>query len=108
MKFKEYQKAAESTAIYNKQHNLIYPTLGLASEAGEFAGKVKKLLRDDNGIMSVEVRQNLIKEAGDCLWYLAAIARDLDTDLETIAKTNIDKLKDRNKRGVLSGSGDKR
>ena len=44
----EYQKLASQTAVYprNRDSALMYTALGLASEAGEYAGKVKKLIRD--------------------------------------------------------------
>jgi hypothetical protein len=46
MRFDDYQQAARRTAIYADRHRVIYPALGLASEAGEVAGKIKKVLRD--------------------------------------------------------------
>jgi hypothetical protein len=49
MRFDDYQKAARRTAIYADRHRVIYPVLGLASEAGEVAGKIKKVLRDRDG-----------------------------------------------------------
>ena len=99
----DYQRAAVSTAIYKKEHAVIYPALGLAAEAGEVANKVKKILRDGKFD-----REAIADEVGDCLWYIAALCRDLNIDMQQIADNNIKKLKDRLERGVLSGSGDKR
>jgi|TARA_R100000005_G_C4958201_1_gene175982 NTP pyrophosphatase (non-canonical NTP hydrolase) len=99
----DYQRAAASTAIYKQEHAVIYPALGLAAEAGEVANKVKKILRDGNFD-----REAIADEVGDCLWYIAALCRDLNVDMQDIANNNIKKLKDRQERGVLSGSGDKR
>jgi len=99
----DYQRAAVSTAIYKKEHAVIYPALGLAAEAGEVANKVKKILRDGNFD-----REAIADEVGDCMWYIAALCRDLNIDMQEIADNNIKKLKDRLERGVLSGSGDKR
>ena len=99
----DYQRAAASTAIYKQEHAVIYPALGLAAEAGEVANKVKKILRDGNFD-----REAIADEVGDCLWYIAALCRDLNVDMQDIANNNIKKLKDRQQRGVLSGSGDKR
>jgi len=45
---------------------------------------------------------------GDCLWYIAALCRDLNVDMTELARNNLRKLHDRKVRGVLSGSGDKR
>jgi len=99
----DYQRAAVSTAIYKKEHAVIYPALGLAAEAGEVANKVKKILRDGKFD-----REAIADEVGDCLWYIAALCRDLNIDMQQIADNNIKKLKDRLERGVISGSGDNR
>ena len=99
----EYQSMAAATAIYDKKHQVIYPALGLAAEAGEIANKVKKILRDGKFD-----REGISDEIGDCLWYIAALCRDLNVDLSEIAKNNINKLRDRKERGTLKGSGDKR
>ena len=99
----DYQRAAVSTAIYKKEHAVIYPALGLAAEAGEVANKVKKILRDGKFD-----REAIADEVGDCMWYIAALCRDLNIDMQQIADNNIKKLKDRLERGVISGSGDDR
>jgi NTP pyrophosphatase (non-canonical NTP hydrolase) len=130
MTFKEYSDSVLPLARYPAVgNNFIYPVLGLAGEAGEAAEKAKKLWRD-HGMMSdatrsvsfvqdmaecgedpsavLELREGLIKEASDCLWYLAALASELGITLEEIARVNIKKLHDRRDRGVLQGSGDNR
>jgi NTP pyrophosphatase (non-canonical NTP hydrolase) len=99
----EYQDMAAATAIYKTEHQVIYPALGLAAEAGEVANKVKKILRDGKFD-----REGISDEIGDCLWYIAALCRDLNVDLSEVAKNNISKLRDRKERGTLKGSGDKR
>ena len=108
MNFTEYQHKARSTAIYPTKHRLIYPTLGLCGEAGEFAEKVKKLIRDNNEIMTPKLKDALAKELGDCLWYIANISCDLDISLEDVAIQNLEKLSDRKERGKLQGNGDDR
>jgi NTP pyrophosphatase (non-canonical NTP hydrolase) len=77
--------------------------MGLANEAGEVLGKVKKIIRD--GTFN---REDIADELGDVLWYAAALARDLNVDLSTIARRNLNKLASRKERGTLGGSGDKR
>ena len=72
------------------------------------AEKVKKLLRDDAGVLSDERRDALAGELGDVLWYVAQVATEAGLDLEQIAHGNLDKLLSRQRRGVLSGSGDRR
>ena len=106
MNINEYQQRASETAIY--QDKVVYPTLGLVGEAGEIANKVKKILRDNAGEIQEDVRQNLISELGDVLWYLAALATDLKTELSEVANKNIEKLNSRKNRGVIGGSGDNR
>jgi len=99
----KYQQQAATTAIYDKKHAIIYPALGLAAEAGEVANKVKKIMRD--GKLD---REAIADEIGDCLWYIAALCRDLNVDMETVAYSNLEKLHGRQKRGTLRGNGDKR
>ena len=101
--FDMYQDFTDSTAIYPKEQGLEYTALGLASEAGEFAGKVKKMIRD--GSYDTEA---MIAELGDVLWYVARAAAELDVHLSDVAKDNVEKLKSRQDRGKLKGSGDER
>ena len=109
MKVNEYQHKASETAIYPKiGHRVVYPTLGLANEAGEFAGKIKKVFRDNEGYIDLETREELKAELGDVLWYLAMCAFELELELEDIAQDNLDKLASRKSREKLQGSGDNR
>lgn len=112
MTFDEYQEATAETAIYpeagtGSQIALAYVALGL-SEAGEIQGKVKKMIRDDGGILTDEKRDAIRAEIGDTLWYLARVAEEIGTTLAVAARENIVKLADRQARNVISGSGDKR
>jgi NTP pyrophosphatase (non-canonical NTP hydrolase) len=109
MRISDYQALSRRTATYpDAGENIVYPTLGLAGEAGEVAEKVKKMLRDDSGCMTTERREALAGELGDVLWYVAQVATEAGLDLEQIAQANLDKLLSRQQRGVLSGSGDQR
>lgn len=109
MDFDEYQKESRKTAVYPEiGKGYVYPTLGLANEAGEFAGKIKKIFRDDDGKISSERKEDLVHELGDVLWYMSQIATELDIKLSDIAKENLKKLFSRKERGVLHGSGDNR
>lgn len=108
MTLNEYQEKAVDTAIYGAGYNIIYPTLGLAGEAGEVADKVKKVLRDNVGIFTDDKRLEIAKEIGDVLWYIAALTRDLGYTLDEVAQWNVDKLADRKARGVITGDGDNR
>ena len=108
----EYQERMSDTAIY--KWPVIYPALGLANEAGECLGNIKKMIRDDDvrfdGTFEItpEQRADLGAEIGDVLWYIAALSKDLGLNLEEVGQMNLDKLADRKMRGKLKGSGDHR
>ncbi len=87
---------------------IVYPTLGLVNEAGEVAGKIKKIFRDKGGRISKEDREALKYELGDVLWYLTQICTELDLTLEEVATTNVEKLFSRLARGKIHGDGDNR
>jgi len=108
MELSDYQARSRVTAEYPREAWLAYPALGLAGEAGEVAEHAKKAIRDDDGTVSDERRAAIAKELGDVLWYVAQIATELGLDLDEIAQGNLDKLLSRQRRGVLSGSGDER
>ena len=109
MNFTEYQNLALSTAIYPKKYETIYPALGLCGEAGEVAEKIKKCIRDDlHNWPDEQFKADLTKELGDVLWYVAALASDLDISLNEIAENNVQKLASRKKRNMIGGSGDNR
>ena len=109
MDLNAYQQGARTTARYpDVGANPIYPTLGLCGEAGEVADKVKKVLRDQDGVFSAEVAQSLMLELGDVLWYVAQLASELGFELDQIAEANLQKLASRAARNVISGSGDHR
>jgi NTP pyrophosphatase (non-canonical NTP hydrolase) len=106
----DYQRFTRDTAIYpgamtGSVQALTYLALGLTGEAGEIANKAKKLLRDGD---TPELRYALTGELGDVLWYLTRLADELYISLESLAASNAAKLRDRQVRGVLGGSGDHR
>ncbi len=107
--FSEYQKESRKTAVYpNAGNNFIYPTLGLAGEAGEVAEKIKKVIRDKNGVIDEETKEKIAKELGDVLWYVAQLCTELGLSMEEVARKNLEKLFSRKERGVLHGEGDER
>jgi len=123
MEFKEYQKLASQTAIYldkfkamgyEKIPATVMKYLGISycanglGEVGEIQGKVKKILRDQGGEIKDNNVQDLKKELGDVLWYVAAMCTELGLSMDEVAEGNIDKLFDRKMRDKLSGSGDDR
>lgn len=109
MTLTEYQLQAMETAIYpDIGHGLVYPTLKLCGEAGEFSELVGKMFRDNNGTLTDERRRKLILELGDVLWYVAACAHELDMDLVDVAHLNLSKLAGRKAAGTIQGSGSDR
>ena len=104
-----YENLAGQTAIFPKEKALEYLALGLTSEAGEVAGKVKKLIRDGEDVEGFELKKIAIaSEIGDVLWYCAMMAKEVGVPLNTIMQENLRKLHSRKERGTLSGSGDER
>jgi len=85
-----------------------YSLIGLVGETGEVAEKIKKLIRDKNGQLDDKYRNEIKKEMGDVLWYFSQLATDLGIDLEDLAKINLEKLKSRQTRSKIHGSGDNR
>ncbi|MGC1177376.1 MAG: nucleoside triphosphate pyrophosphohydrolase family protein [Candidatus Saccharimonadales bacterium] len=110
MTFDEYEKQALTTVLSTGDEfkDLLHWVLGINGEAGEVAEKLKKIIRDKQGVISQEDKVELAKEIGDVLWYLAVFAHDLGVPLDNIARKNLEKLKSRKTRGVLGGAGDNR
>ena len=113
MDLNEYQEKAKTTAHFggDSLYNILYCSLGVADEAGEVAGKVKKWLRDDDGWtseMSDERREMIVKEMGDTLWYLSQLADQLGVPFSHVAVANQRKLADRRERDMIHGDGDER
>lgn len=108
MNLNEYQNLASVTAVYPSQIGTEYTILGLCGEAGELANQWKKVLRDDNGVITDARFEKLVDELGDVLWYLAMIAHELSISLDTVAERNLQKLSARKAQNTLHGSGDNR
>ena len=107
--FSLYQRESRKTwSLIHTDHAIVYPTLGLVNEAGELAGKVKKIFRDKGGVISEEDRMALKYELGDVLWYMAQLATELDLDLQDVADANLEKVFSRLERDKIKGDGDYR
>lgn len=111
--FELYQLETAKTAVYPESGEgtliaLNYVALGLGNEAGEVQGKVKKIWRDDEGVITDEKREAILDELGDVLWYMARVADELGVSLDQVAERNLTKLFGRLERGTLGGSGDNR
>ena len=113
MNFSEYQEKASKYDLFETTSDLkevafTEKVLGLVGEAGETADKIKKILRDKNGVASREDKEAISKELGDILWYIVNIARYLGVDLSEVASLNIEKLESRYQRNKIHGEGDER
>lgn len=113
MTFDEYQKQAISTLTSDHAYGditseLMAQILGLVGESGEVAEKVKKLIRDKGGKLDDDARADLVKELGDILWYVNAVAHLIGSDISEVADKNLAKVLGRKDRGVTKGSGDNR
>ena len=114
MSFDDYQKSALLTDVFEEGDRTVSSMaffskiLGLVGETGEIAEKFKKIYRDQHGQIKPEQVEDMKKELGDVLWYLAVLAEYLGIPLSEIAEKNIAKLQDRQNRGVVGGSGDNR
>ena len=86
--FDQYQNFAENTAYWPKELGLLYLANALGGEAGELQNLVKKVYRDNGGKLPEDRREEMIRELGDVLWYVAAIATELQIDLSEVAYQN--------------------
>ena len=85
-----YQKAAMRTANPGCKV-LSNAALGLAGEAGEVADIVKKHLYQGHDLD----KEKVVKELGDCMWYIALMCDCIDVSLDDVMVENIKKLMDR-------------
>lgn len=113
MTFDEYQRQAMTTAhvdpnYLDTQMDKTIWVMGIAGEAGEVVEKWKKIVAYNEGKVTGEDLQLFKKELGDVVWYIAVLAQSLGLSFDEIMQLNINKLKDRKKRGVIKGSGDTR
>lgn len=117
----DYQEKAMITCLPSC-NNMVYALSELNAEVGEFNDKIAKWVRkgicriDNNQLVfnttdeaeANAYRLELIKELGDIQWSIALASKLLGYDLGDVGKINIDKLRDRVRRGVIDGNGDNR
>ena len=109
MNTENYQSFVQTTAIYpdsgsKNTYELMYLAMGLCSESGEVANKIKKIYRDGSAIPL----ESLAGELGDVAWYWFNLCNALGLDAKEVLQLNMAKLESRKDRGVLGGSGDTR
>ena len=108
MTFNEYTEKTLATSICPENMDILYPLIGLTGETGEVAEKVKKVYRDKEGYFDPIVKWEIVKELGDCLWYINKMLVDLGFTLEEAAVANLEKCYKRMAEGTLHGNGDNR
>lgn len=105
----QYRKFLNKTSWYThtdegNASELMYLTLGLAGESGEFADAVKKIIRvsgTKDGMAFAKLmhdtggKDRLMDELGDVLWYLVKLADFLDVSLDGLMIMNTYKLYNR-------------
>jgi NTP pyrophosphatase (non-canonical NTP hydrolase) len=112
MTFQAYQSWVDGGMLKpqpGKEHEfLLFPAVGLAEEAGEVAGQIKRLMRDDGGVLTTARRLKIVYELGDALFYLTAMAGRIGFSLEQVADLNKSKIDLRRDAGKLHGEGSDR
>lgn len=108
MTFNDYQKECEKTAIFPVDNSIPYLSLALCEEAGECAGKIKKILRDKKGVFTEDDYKAIALEIGDVLYYAASLSRIIGYSFDKVADMNLEKIFRRLNNGTLHGSGDNR
>ena len=113
LSFDEYQEQSGRTAlpispIEPGMERAFYNAMALAGEAGEIVGKMSKAMRDNGGAISDELWRDLLKESGDVQWHLTQFVESIGANISAVADMNLAKLRSRQERGVLGGSGDNR
>jgi len=96
MDFNDYQRKAVSTAkMYpTLAENLNHAALGLTTEVGEFTTEVKRAVIYEREI-TLAMREHMLEELGDTLWYIALAAEALGVNMNGLARENIAKLQKR-------------
>jgi NTP pyrophosphatase (non-canonical NTP hydrolase) len=110
MTFDEYQERALTTLHRhpNQEMDTTISAMGVSGEAGEMLDKWKKIVAYHEGTITPEDLQDLSKEIGDVLWYLAVFADNLGLSFDVVAQQNLEKLASRQARNVIKGAGDNR
>ena len=92
--FDSFQQGASWSAERNPKDlpEDVYHSLGLAEEAGEVIGNIKKTFRDNGGQLTEKRRDNILEESGDLLFYLSNLLNSVNIKLSDVAKFNQKKM----------------
>jgi NTP pyrophosphatase (non-canonical NTP hydrolase) len=111
MHWDEYQEKAADTAVYPQAGTrsmlaILYTALGLAGEAGEVANQVKKIFRDDEGVVRPDRIARIRQELGGTFWYLAQLMNELEIEGEGVLWDNLAELQQRWYKQTICGDGE--
>ena len=97
-----YQQAATRTInpALDEARRLLDAAAGLAEEAGEVLGHVRKHVMQQKPLD----RDALVQELGDALWCLAIVSASVGVSLSEVARINEEKLRARYPGGFSSTS----
>jgi len=97
MTFDDYQQAALRTTnpALTPDERLLDAAAGLAEEAGEVLGLVRKRAFQQRDVE----RDRFVEELGDVLWCAAVTADALGLSLADVARANLRKLQQRHPHG---------
>lgn len=101
MEFNDYQNNSvivKSDPARETRERILNAAIGLSGEVGEFNELIKKWAFHGHALDF----DRAVKELGDVLWYMASACRALNVDMNTVATTNIVKLKDRYPEGFTT------
>lgn len=100
MNFDEYQQAALRTVntSLSERDRLLDASAGLAEEASEVLGLIRKKVFQNRDVDS----SKLTEELGDVLWCLAVTAHTLGVSLSEVAEANQEKLRQRHPSGFIA------
>lgn len=82
-------------------NNPLYLATALCGESGELANELKKVFRDDDGMITDERKHAILSEMGDVLWYLYALSNLLDVRMVEVKQINMTKIIKRIEEGKL-------
>lgn len=96
MDLRDYQKLCKKTAkkFKSKEKEIMSWGLGIAGEAGDVAGCIKKTYSHNN-----DQRAGIKENIGDTMWYMAMICNFFKWDFDEIMSENLAKLKARYPKG---------
>lgn len=83
-----YEALVKTLSIYKltvpPEQHLPYTLAGLIEETGEVSGKIKKTIRDKGGVFDAAVKQTILLELGDCLFYTTCSAIEWGSSLKIV------------------------